>query len=217
MLAAQRWCVKSSRSRSRRSHRGCIFAPVGEVALRVLGSLAALAVAAGCARAPHHEFFRTLRELCGGAFEGRLVEGGPQDSAFRTNRLVMHVRGCSADEIRIPFHVGDNRSRTWVITRPAGALRLKHDHRHEDGTSDTLTMYGGDARLPGTARVQEFPADSATAAMLPAARTNVWTLEIAPRSRFVYALRREGTDRRVRVEFDLTRAVEPPPPPWGAR
>jgi hypothetical protein len=34
--------------------------------------------------------------------------------------------------------------------------------------------------------------------------------------RFVYALRREGTDRRFRVEFDLGREVAIPPPPWGS-
>jgi hypothetical protein len=49
----------------------------------------------------------------------------------------------------------------------------------------------------------------------PAAVTNVWTMEVIPGERFAYALRREGTDRRFRVEFDLTRPVAPPPAPWG--
>ena len=31
----------------------------------------------------------------------------------------MHVRDCSERELRIPFHVGDDRSRTWVVTRTA--------------------------------------------------------------------------------------------------
>jgi hypothetical protein len=44
----------------------------------------------------------------------------------------------------------------------------------------------------------------------------VWTVEIVPGEMFVYALRREGTDRRFRIEFDLTRAVAAPPAPWGA-
>jgi hypothetical protein len=44
----------------------------------------------------------------------------------------------------------------------------------------------------------------------------VWTLEVEPGARFVYALRREGTDRRFRVVFDLRRAVPAPPPPWGS-
>jgi hypothetical protein len=118
--------------------------------------------------------------------------------------------------VRIPFHVGANRSRTWVLTRTASGVRLKHDHRHEDGSEDRVTQYGGDSRASGTASLMEFAVDSFTVALIPAARTNVWTIEVTP-TRFIYQLRREGTDRLFRVEFDLTRPVTPPPAPWGAR
>lgn len=127
----------------------------------------------------------------------------------------MHVRGCTADSLRVPFHVGENRSRTWVLTRTDSGVRLKHDHRHADGSEDSVTQYGGDSRTGGTASMMEFPADSFTAAMLPAARTNVWTVEVTP-TLFAYQLRREESGRRFRVEFDLTKPVEPPPAPWGA-
>lgn len=93
---------------------------------------------------------------------------------------------------------------------------LKHDLRHEDGSADRITQYGGDSRASGTESRVEFAADSLTAALIPAARTNVWTVEITT-SHFVYQLRREGTDRRFRVEFDLTRPVRSPPEPWGAK
>jgi len=119
-------------------------------------------------------------------------------------------------EVRIPLHVGEDRSRTWVITRSDSGLRLKHDHRHEEGSADRITQYGGDTRDAGLATRQEFYADSLTAALIPAARTNVWTMELRPlEGRFAYALRREGTDRRFRIEFDLSRPVAAPPPPWG--
>ena len=62
---------------------------------------------------------------------------------------------------------------------------------------------------------QEFAADVHTATLIPAASTNVWTVEVGPGERFSYALRREGTDRRFRVDFDLTRPVAAPPAPWG--
>ena len=160
-------------------------------------------------------FWASLRRLCGNAYAGRLVEGNASDSAFRQNTLVMHVRQCSDHEIRIPFHVGENRSRTWIVTRTGTGLRLKHDHRHQDGSEDAVTQYGGDTRTAGTAVRQEFHADAHTATLIPAAATNVWTMEVVPGERFAYALRREGADRRVRVEFDLTRTVPPPPAPWG--
>jgi hypothetical protein len=168
------------------------------------------------ARSPAAAFWQRLRALCGGAYTGKLVEAPPGDTTFTGKALVMHVRACGAAGIRVPFHVGANRSRTWVITRTRAGLRLKHDHRHEDGAPDSVTQYGGDARAPGEPGRLEFPADSFTARLIPRAATNVWTLEIAPGERFVYALRREGTDRRFRIEFDLTRPVTPPPPPWGA-
>ncbi|HXG55919.1 MAG TPA: alpha/beta fold hydrolase [Vicinamibacterales bacterium] len=160
--------------------------------------------------AAHVQFWTNLRALCGGAFEGTVIEAPPSDTTFAGKRLVMRVGPCSADEIRIPFHVGDDRSRTWVITRTAGGLRLKHDHRHENGTEDKVSRYGGDARRAGRATRQEFPADAHTIGVIPEARTNVWTIEIEPGKTFVYALRREGTDRRFRIEFDTTRRVEKP-------
>lgn len=162
-------------------------------------------------------FWDKLQSLCGRAFEGRVVQDAPSaDQAFANSSLVMHVRECGEAEIRIPFHVGEDRSRTWVVTRTPDGLRLKHDHRQPDGTPDEITQYGGDTAEPGTAEWQEFPADAFTASLLPAAATNVWTIEIIPDTAFVYALRREGTERRFRVEFDLSRSVEPPPAPWGS-
>lgn len=160
-------------------------------------------------------FWSAIEQLCDQAFEGTLIEAPPGDTAFAGKALVMHVRQCAADEIRIPLHVGDDRSRTWILSRTADGLRLKHDHRHEDGSEDEVTQYGGDTAGPGSAQVQEFPADTATASLIPAAATNVWTVEVHPDSIFVYALRREGTDRRFRIEFDITRPVPPPPTPWG--
>jgi hypothetical protein len=189
---------------------------------KMMGVVAGAVALAGCGAAmgggaagEQDAFWASLRRVCGNAYEGRVVEGSAADSAFRQSTLVMHVRRCTDDEIHIPFHVGENRSRTWVLTRTDGGLRLKHDHRHEDGSEDRVTQYGGDTRGAGTAARQEFHADAHTASLIPAAATNVWTMEVIPGERFAYALRREGTDRRFRVEFDLTRPVAPPPAPWG--
>jgi hypothetical protein len=169
------------------------------------------------APAPRDAFWTQVTALCGKAFEGRVVESNPPDTIMSRERLVMHVRTCTRDTLRIPFHVGENRSRTWVITRTATGLRLKHDHRHEDGSEDAVTQYGGDTRDAGTAAWQDFHADSITAVLVPAARTNIWTVEVVPGERFSYGLRRVGSDRRFRAEFDLSRPVPPPPPPWGGR
>ena len=165
--------------------------------------------------------FDSLSLLCGRAFEGRIVSPPTAaDVSFAGKRLVMHVRECSATTVRIPFHVGDDRSRTWVISRTSNGLRLKHDHRHADGSEDKVTQYGGDSATPTRAARVSFPADAFTRALLvrennPAGAANVWSLELHPEGLFAYELRRPG--RFFRVEFDLARPVAPPPPPWGAR
>jgi hypothetical protein len=140
----------------------------------------------------------------------------PPDTSFAGKALIMHVRQCEDRVMRVPFFVGEDRSRTWVISQTAEGLRLKHDHRHEDGSEDGITQYGGDTDGLGSATVQEFKADAHTASLIPAAATNVWTLEMHPGETFVYALRREGTERRFRVEFDLATPTPTPPPPWGS-
>lgn len=167
---------------------------------------------------PQSDFIAALRTLCGRAFEGRVVTADAADRDMATQRLVMHVRSCEGDTLRIPFHVGEDRSRTWVVTRTTTGLRLKHDHRHEDGSEDALTQYGGDTGAVGTAMRQEFPADAFSRDLFvrqnrAVSVTNVWAMEVHPGRFFAYELRREG--RHLRVEFDLTRPVAAPPAPWG--
>ena len=187
----------------------------------------ALFATASCATtsAPQRDFFTDLASLCGKAFEGRITSPpAPADTSFAGKALVMHVRECSADTIRIPFHVADDRSRTWVITRTGtgtgGGLRLKHDHRHKDGSEDKVTQYGGDAVTPVGAARQEFPADQFTKDLLiregnTAGVNNIWAVEVQPGRTFAYELRRPG--RFFRVEFDLSKPVATPPASWGNR
>lgn len=188
------------------------FAPI----LLMLGGCVTADTAAG----PQDAFFANLRALCGQAFEGRVVTNDAADRDMASQRLVMHVRECSEGEMRIPFHVGADRSRNWVISRTGTGLRLKHDHRHEDGSEDVRTQYGGDSAGYGTPSRQDFPADAFSQALfrrenIPQSVTNVWSVEVHPGRTFAYQLQRPG--RHFRVEFDLTRPVAPPPPPWGAR
>ncbi|NMH60564.1 hypothetical protein HCJ96_11070 [Alteromonas sp. MYP5] len=166
----------------------------------------------------HQAFFDSLAALCGKAFAGKVVVDNARSDAFTNKRLVMHVRECSDDKIAIPFHVGEDRSRTWIITRTGSGLSLKHDHRHEDGSEDAVTMYGGITSTPGFKQVQAFAADSYTQWMfaekgLPQSIGNVWKMYVYPDS-FSYQLVREG--REFRVDFDLNQAIDTPPAPWGA-
>ncbi len=173
---------------------------------------------------PQQQFFDSITSLCGQSFAGTVLTDHPESTgpnAFRDQPLTMHVRECSEQEIRIPFHVGADRSRTWVLTRTGDGFRLKHDHRHEDGSDDPVTMYGGDTVGKGSAVRQEFPVDAFSKAMftregMTVSNSNVWAVDIEPAQHFVYELARTDQDRLFRVSFDLTKPIATPPAPWGA-
>jgi hypothetical protein len=164
---------------------------------------------------PQDDWWQSLQALCGKAFAGELRYAPPGDTTFEGKALLMHVKSCEPQRIRIPFVVGDNRSRTWVLTRQHGRITLKHDHRHDDGTSEEITMYGGSTPNHGSAKAQIFPADDETVAVLPNGYPNVWMMAVDPGVSFTYFVQRLATERAFHVVFDLSREVEPPPAPWG--
>ena len=158
-------------------------------------------------------FWEQLQGLCGQAFEGQLVVP-EEDEQFGGKKLVMHVRSCSDTVIKIPFFVGDDKSRTWILTYKDDRIELKHDHRHEDGSDDDVTMYGGITTNTGQATIQIFSADQHTTDIIPLASTNVWWITL-DEAEFSYNLRRLSTPRVFKVSFDLKNPVALPEAPWG--
>lgn len=163
---------------------------------------------------PSQEFWNNLKTHCGKSFEGTITAGGKQGDGFMGEKLVMHVSNCEGNNIRIPFFVGENRSRTWVLSLQADQrILLKHDHRHKEGTPEKVTQYGGLSSNVGLKDLQMFPADAETTAMLPLAATNVWWITLDDKA-FSYNLRRIGSDRVFTVVFDLSKEVGSPGKPW---
>jgi hypothetical protein len=160
------------------------------------------------------QFWENLQKHCGKSYEGEIKEG-PANDDFRGKKLVMHLRSCSENEIRIPFFVGENKSRTWVLTYEKDRILLKHDHRHEDGSEDKVTQYGGKTTNSGTASFQFFPADQETYELIPRAASNIWWVTLDEKV-FSYNLRRIGSETVFSVLFDLTKTVENPTAPWGS-
>ena len=142
------------------------------------------------------QFFTTLKSLCGARFEGARTFPTDTTDSFAGKLLVAEISTCAEEEVRVPFTVGEDRSRTWIFTRIGSGLQLKHDHRHADGTPDAVTMYGGMAKPTGTALSQSFAADTLTARLIPAAATTVWTVSLsADKRRLTYHLERNGQPR----------------------
>ena len=167
-------------------------------------------VSTGDPRTPADQFFKRMSILCGKSFAGKMTAGNESDASFATAVLQAHARECSPSEIRIAFDVGEDRSRTWIITRTESGLRLKHRHMLKDGTEDPVSQYGGDTASAGTAARQEFPVDEFSKAMFSkegrtVSNTNVWAFEIEPGQALVYELARPG--RLFRVSFDLDKPL----------
>ena len=126
----------------------------------------------------------------------------------------MHVRSCKKNEIKIPFFVGEDKSRTWILSYKKDRISLKHDHRHKDGSEDEINFYGGITTNAGQSNIQIFSADQRTQKMIPAASTNVWWITLDDK-KFTYNLRRLGTERAFKVVMDITSPIAIPDAPWG--
>jgi len=141
-------------------------------------------------------FFENLSELCGTSFVGEMTYPVDGQDSFKGKKLVAEFASCTDNKISIPFHVGEDHSRTWHISNIDGRVSLKHEHRHHDGTLDEVTNYGGTMSDEGNALRQSFPADTYTKELIPEASTNVWAISLsADKSKLTYHLERHQKPR----------------------
>ncbi|MDR0229169.1 MAG: hypothetical protein LBI72_08920 [Flavobacteriaceae bacterium] len=161
---------------------------------------------------PSVTFLNALKKHCGKAFIGKIVSN-PVPKDFEGKELIMYVMSCEADEVKIPFFVGDDHSRTWIFTLKEDRLTLKHDHRQTNGKEEKITMYGGTATNTGLEQVQFFPADQHTADLIATIAGNVWWTEVN-KELFSYNLKRVDKEGSFRVEFDLSKPIQTDKRPW---
>lgn len=166
------------------------------------------------AQTADQKFKAEIEKHCGKSYEGKITEGAKEGDGFTGERLVMQVLSCEKDQIKIPFYVGDDQSRTWILTFKNNRVQLKHDHRLKDGSHDEITMYGGTSTNTGHAHKQTFPADQETCDLIDRACPNVWWMTIDEKE-FTYNLRLVGSERQFSVSFDLTKPIEFNKIPWG--
>lgn len=168
---------------------------------------------------PHDTFYESLLAHCGNAYAGSVTAGDEAlDADWMAAEIIIEIRECSDERIRIPLHVDDDHSRTWVVSRTPTGLELKHDHRESDGSHDAMTMYGGETFSPGTATAQSFPADEESKQLFAELGAtvsigNTWWLEFPSDDTLRYRLIRDN--REFQVDVDLSRPVQAPPAPWG--
>lgn len=166
------------------------------------------------------QFFSNLSTLCGKAFAGtRAVARDEDDMLQGDERLVVHFRECNSDQIFAAFHIEEtgesswDRSRTWVFSLHGDQVELRHDHRLPDGSEDEgNTMYGGFTEQgEGTATRQDFIFTERTG---DNGEVLGWRIEVEPGERYSYGTMADG-EWTWRLDFDLSRQVQTPPPAWG--
>lgn len=179
---------------------------------------AALTLTSCSGPAAQDDFVENLMPLCGKSYAGQVVSTDAVDADWRSEAIIVGPVSCEIAAIRMPLAVGENTSRTWVIIPDKRTLTLKHDHRHDDGTPDAVSWYGGTAATDGTANRQEFPVDDFSIALfktegLAASVTNTWAMDIKSGETLAYELSRPATTEQLaasetgrffRIEFDLT-------------
>lgn len=175
----------------------------------IMATLVTACACSSCAPAPNLEetmpkdqadFYGSIQSMCGKTFTGTTVYPDDPDHDFAGKKLTATIDDCHHRIIRIPFTVGNDESRTWILLATYQGLLFKHDHRYPDGKAHDITNYGGYAgsykNEAGTSTKQFFLADEETAEMLPEAATNVWMLEYkAETKELIYYLERHGKPR----------------------
>jgi hypothetical protein len=175
------------------------------------GALCVTALMAACgaatadeaaAASPQRAFFEEIAARCGDEYPGRAVIAPETDDTFRPAFLAMRIESCTEEEIRIPFIVDGDESRTWVLTMDGGDLVFTHEHMLEGDTLSSNSGWGGRAAAgTGAAHFQHFPDHRWDPATVPEERRSHWRMRVDPdHGQFVYYLDR-GTTPAYRLVF----------------
>ena len=178
--------------------------------MKSLISLLTLALFIACTEEQQVQgnFLVNYEDYCGYAYEGTTtlsdIGGG---EAFENARLLMILESCDDEVVRIPFHVDDDHSRTWIVQMKGERLHLSHDHRYEDGTEHDNNFYGGYADDRGTVLEQFFPADERTIEDRPARNINTWSKEFDLAELTYYYRLYLNDELRFEAAFDLANPI----------
>lgn len=182
--------------------------------------LALLFAAAGCgekdetditpdlpAETPQEQFYSNLFSLCGETFEGEATYPDDSDHPLVGTQLMINLSTCTSERIEISLmREGESLYATWILENREEGLHLTHDHtgnqEQEYEEEEPATGYGGYADESGSATTQYFPADEATANMIPEAAGNVWMISLnSEENQLIYYLERDEVPR-FRAVFD---------------
>ena len=158
---------------------------------------------------PQGAFWDALEPACGTVLPGEMLSNASSDRDWRRRGVSLDVTECSSEGMRMVVQVGNDRSRTWILTQAADGIDFRIERA--EGTGPGVSGYGGVSSEGADAMRQVFPADEVTKEMfsergLALALENVWSLTIDPEAGdLVYEVERISGGRKIR--FDLSGAA----------
>ncbi len=130
-----------------------------------------------------------FKRLCGQSYEGTVISQDPQDANWRGKALVLGPVDCRVENFFLmPLAVGENKTRTWVLTRIQSGIEtkkrpkpfkgrnteensgkgelweLRHHHYLSNGMIDPVSDYGG-RMLVEAQRITSLNADASETAV----------------------------------------------------
>ncbi len=197
-------------------------------------SLAVLALSAppACSRAPaEHALFDALQPYCGKAFGGQVLGDDTARDLYGGVPLVLHLRSCDGDTMAMPLHLGEVHGFSLRLTRNGDGLQLYHSVRRSDGSAMPLDGYGGESgggegstasRAVFSPGPQSLEIDTRQGGASFAGDTHILEWR-AGEETLIYGFDADPDDPagepdriyELRMAFDLSTPITPPPPPWG--
>jgi|GEM_PF-5578548 len=151
------------------------------------------------------QFFNKFKASCGKTYEGKLIESYNPEF-FKGKNLNLVLEYCNDKEVSFHFIQGEDTSQKWKLTKNNDDLSFKLHITGDNGKPAKITNFGGKS-TGGSATSQTFPADAATAKLIPPAKNNKWVLSMNEAGNLLTYTIMRGSKKRFSAAFDLSKPI----------
>ncbi len=149
------------------------------------------------------QFVNKFKPYCGKTYTGKLLDSY-NPGFFKGKNLNIQLEYCNDKEVSIQFVQGEDFSQKWKLTNENDNLSFKLHITGDNGKPAKITNFGGSSK-GGSAASQTFPADAATAKMIPPAKNNKWVLDMDDAGKMLTYTILRGSKKRFSAAFDLSK------------
>lgn len=152
---------------------------------------------------PNGQFFNKFKAFCGKTYQGKFLDSDTP-GFFKEKDFNLALEYCNDKEVSFHFIQGEDTSQKWKLNKNGDNLTFKLHLTGDNGKPKKITNFGGTSSA-GSATTHTFPADAATAKMIPVAKNNKWILNMDEAGKLLTYTILRGTKTRLSVSFDLSK------------